>query len=140
MAILGRELLASSQAHLARREVTIEGLDGAVMVRELTDGEASKAQKLAIAAVRDGQVVEPERLTQMRALMVRSGWIDASGANILAQGEEGEIDALPRRLVDAMAEAIAELSGLQDAAAASAGRQRAEKNLQKTRNGGSVSS
>lgn len=127
--ILGRELLAQAGDHLQRRVVTVPGFDGAVLVRELNDGQASKVQKLAISAVRDGVVVDADRLAQMRSLMVFYAWIDGDGTPVLKQGEESEIANLPRRLVDAMAEAIAELSGMKDAEGSQAsGSERAEKN------------
>lgn len=100
---------------LKRKELPMpEGIDGSIWVRELTALEAAEFKSLSTAAidVDSKQIVSGENLLSVSIYVVTAGAQDDEGAPLFNAADAPQLKALPSPVLEHMADAILDLSGL----------------------------
>jgi len=131
--VLGRDAILRT-AVLRRRTVTVNALDGDVLVREMSGLEAARFQKRSLDVIKPntGMIKSADALARLNAGVIINGVINEDGSAVFANDDADALMAMPSSVLEIIANEILDLSGL-----SAGGRRRAEKNL--TTNGGSGS-
>lgn len=110
--VLGKEVLG--RRHFTQRRVDVPEWGGEVILRSLSQAEATKVQALASAGVdaQKRQIKDGDAVMRMTCLAVAYGWIDDEGANVLTPSEALSLAQEERVVLDRLATAVLELSGL----------------------------
>jgi hypothetical protein len=110
--VLGREVLG--RRHFTQRRVDVPEWGGEVILRSLSQAEATKVQALASAGVdaQKRQIKDGDAVMRMTCLAVAYGWVDEDGANVLTPSEALSLAQEERVVLDRLATAVLELSGL----------------------------
>lgn len=123
--ILGRDAILQNST-FKQREVPVPELGGALLVRELTGLHAAEFQRRSMALVdtQKTQIRDAKELAELSAQVWVWGVIDQDGQALFTRDDIPRITAMPARIVDLVADAILDLSGLSQRAL-----RRSKKNL-----------
>lgn len=126
MAVLGRDVL--SKPALRQERVHVEEWGGEVILRELTEEEVVAVNKLRQRGpfTKRGEL-DATALGNYRRRILRLGWIDEDGNQVLEEADEAELTKQPFAIIDKLAARIAEMSGMMPGASGDA-----EKNSEAT--------
>lgn len=123
--ILGRDAILQNST-FKQREVPVPELGGALLVRELTGLHAAEFQRRSMALVdtQKTQIRDAKDLAELSAQVWVWGVIDQDGQALFTRDDIPRITGMPARIVDLVADAILDLSGLSQRAL-----RRSKKNL-----------
>jgi hypothetical protein len=109
---LGKEILGKKL--LARRIVDVTKWGGSVIIRELTKHEAAEAQKFVFGTVdvKTQTITDADRLAKFNVRLIRLGWIDEDGNQIVSANEEPLLFDESNDVLEMLGGAIADMSGI----------------------------
>lgn len=131
--VLSRDAILRT-AVLKRRTITVDALDGDVLVREMSGLEAAHFQKRSLDVIKpnNGGIKSAEALARLNASVLINGVINEDGSAVFSNDDAGVLMDMPSSVLETIANEILDISGL-----TAGGRRRAEKNSMP--NGGSGS-
>ncbi|MGE3487909.1 MAG: hypothetical protein AB7L09_24575 [Nitrospira sp.] len=111
--ILGRDAILQNNS-FKQREVTVAELGGVLLVRELSGLHAAEFQRRSMALVdtQKTQIRDAKELAELSAQVWVWGVIDKDGQALFTREDIPRITGMPARIVDLVADAILDLSGL----------------------------
>lgn len=105
------------QKKLKRAKIDVPDWGGEVMVRELHSDEIATVREAAsIGISADADRMSPVAVGRFERLLIEYGWIDGEGNRVLADGQGDLLRHESARIVNMMADKIAELSGMKPSA------------------------
>lgn len=109
--VLGKGIL--SAPILRREEIEIPEWGGSILVRELTEAEATDCQKtLRYKFDHEHTLPDSDSMSGWRKRIWFYGWINEDGTQVLSREDRDKLDQVPYSILDRVAGRIAELSGI----------------------------
>lgn len=111
--ILGRDAILQAST-FKQREINVPEMNGALLVRELNGLQAADFQRRSMSLVdtQRTQIRDAKELAELSAQVWVWGVIDEDGAPIFTREDNARLTQLPARVLDLVADAILDLSGL----------------------------
>jgi len=111
--LLGRDAILRTDV-LRRRRLHVADLGGDILVREMTGLESAHFQKRSTDLInpQSGTIRSAEKLARLNASVVICGVINEDGSQVFTNNDADAIMGLPASLLEEIANAVLDLSGL----------------------------